>query len=163
MYQKSIVTAVCLRVAEAAAARVAPLSLAAATALEARLSAIQADSTETLLTAAEDVIVAAVPGATGVAAALRAALTPSSAALQQEAATLLHNLQVLLLHGRCEGMTGAPGEFVPASAPPPWAQALLRTPVMLSLHAKVGEVAHDLLRITTVAEAAHAPFLSKLF
>ena len=75
----------------------------------------------------------------------------------------MHTLQALLLVGGCDKVAGQPGAFVAAAVPPAWAQSVLHSTAMLSLHNRVGEVAHELLRVVTVAEAVHKPFLSKLF
>ena len=47
--------------------------------------------------------------------------------------------------------------------PAKWAQALLAQRTHLAMHGKIGEVAHELAHVAAVAEASHAPFLSRLF
>lgn len=159
--------AVCLRAAadSRAAAAQAPLTLAQLGALERGLSAVEADSSEKLLEAAGDVAARHVPDTDAVALAtrLRAALAPGSAVLQAEAAELMRVLQALLVFGRYEGFSTAPGAFEAPAAPPKWAHALLQPAARLCMHAAVGQVAHGLARVAAASERAHDAYLSKLF
>ena len=122
LFQKSIVVAVCLRAA--ADARVAaaqpPLTLAQLGALERGLAAVEADSSESLLESAGDVVARALPDtdAAALASSLRAALAPGSAVLQAEAAELMRIAQALLIFGRCGGFSTAPGRYEAPAQPP---------------------------------------------
>jgi hypothetical protein len=165
LFQKSIVTSICMRVAASSRTQgcAPPMTVTEASILEQHLSNIEAASTDALLQAAEDVIAVHALSAPGLDDRLRTALSAGSAALQIEAAELLRNVQALLVYGRCEGFECMPGECAALERPPQWAQALLLEPARLSLHGKVGRVAHQLARVAAVTEAVHEPFLSRLF
>lgn len=175
LFQKAIVIAVCMRVAAdaAAAARQPPLTQAAAEAVYARLTAVEAAGAGDLVSLAAAVIADSLAGSSAgwsAAAAeadvlprLQAAVAAGSSPLQGMMSEALHVVQALLVFGRCDGFEGLPGAYVAQAAPPKWAQALLVDPVVTVVHRMFGEVAHELARVCAVCEASYGDFVEQLF